>query len=126
MEKASIKTRDIIFYSKKNDAMVCVHSQTAREYAKWLEKQDWVESYETNYPLELAKFPHVNPVDIRPDYFKFQWVSDFYLRYVDGRIGIREVVKKDALLKRSVVEKLELSRRFWVALDVAEWRVIIC
>ena len=126
MEKASIKTRDIIFFSKKNGGMVCVHTQAARDYAKWLEEQEWVEGYETNYPLELDKFSHVNPVDIRPDYFQLQWVSDFYIRYADGRIGIREVVKKDALLKRAVVEKLELSRRFWAALDVADWKVILC
>ena len=125
MEKAKEKTRDIKFYSEKNQAMICVHTAAAREYAKYLETQDGVERYETNYPLELDKFSHVNPVDIRPDYFKTQWASDFFLRYADGGLGIREIVAAETLRKRSVTERLELSRRYWSALDIQDWRIVL-
>ena len=38
MERAGKKTRDIQFFSEKNGGMVCLHSPTARDYAKYLEK----------------------------------------------------------------------------------------
>ncbi len=36
MDKSGRKTRDIKFYSKKNEAMVIVHSKEARAYTKYL------------------------------------------------------------------------------------------
>ena len=44
MEKVGVKTRDIQFYSEKGGIMVKVHSKPARDYAKWLEGETWVES----------------------------------------------------------------------------------
>lgn len=125
MEKAKQRTRDIQFYSNKNEQMICVHSQRARDYAKYLETQDSVVGYETNVSLNLEQYSHINPVDIRPDYLQIQWVSDFCLKYQDGRIGIRELISEEMLRKRAAVEKLELSRRYWFALDVQEWKVIL-
>ena len=46
MEKIGQKTRNINFYSEKNGKMVCLHSRHARDYAKYLEAQSWVERYE--------------------------------------------------------------------------------
>ena len=58
MERAGKKTRDIQFFSEKNGGMVCLHSPIARDYAKYLEKQPWVESYEAGVPLEISNtFP---------------------------------------------------------------------
>ena len=34
MEREGIKTRDIRFFSQKNQQMVCVHSRQARDYVK--------------------------------------------------------------------------------------------
>ena len=45
MEKATTKAREFAFYSTKNGAMVRVHSSQARDYAKYLEAQPWVEAY---------------------------------------------------------------------------------
>ena len=125
MEKASQKSRDIKFFSEKNKAMVCVHSKEARNYAKYLEDQPWVESYETDIPLELARFPHISSVDIRPEYFTLAWVSDFCLHYADGRTGIREMISERHFEKRASIERLELSRRYWKAMDVPDWKLVI-
>ena len=38
MNKAKVKCRDIQFFSKKNNQMVCVHSREEREYARMLEE----------------------------------------------------------------------------------------
>lgn len=78
MQKGKEKTRDIKFFSEKNQTMICVHTPEAREYAKSLEEQSGIKNYETNRVLELEHFSHVNPVGIRPDYFKTVWVSDFF------------------------------------------------
>lgn len=125
MEKAKQRTRDIQFFSEKNKQMICVHSQHARNYARYLEAEDEVVEYKTNVSLDLTQYSHVNPVDIRSDYLQIQWVSDFYIKYADGRIGIRELTSEEQLRKRSVIEKLEMSRRYWSALDVNEWKVIL-
>lgn len=126
MEKAKEKTRDIKFYSEKNQTVICVHTAEARDYARYLETQDGIESYETNYPLELEKFSHVNPVGIRPDYLKTAWASDFFLRDTAGRLSIHEIVTPGMLKKQAAIERLELSRRYWSALDIHDWRIVLC
>lgn len=46
MDKARTKYRDIMFRSDKNQEVLCVHSAAAREYAKVLEADSNVVSYE--------------------------------------------------------------------------------
>lgn len=125
MERAGKKTRDIQFFSEKNGRMVCLHSPTARDYAKYLEQQPWVASYEAGPPLSEELYCHVSPVGIRGLYFKTSWVSDFLLHFADGRRGIRELVRADALQKASTVERLEFSRRYWAVTDIDEWKVVL-
>ena len=105
--------------------MVCLHSPAARDYAKYLEKQPWVESYEAGVLLSEDLYCHVSPVRIRGLYFKTGWVSDFLLHFADGRRSVRELVREDALQKASTVERLEFSRRYWAATDVDEWKVVL-
>lgn len=125
MERPGRKTRDIRFYSEKNEEIVCLHSQRARDYAKGLEQEVWVQSYEANVPLDPARFVHVPRVDIRADYFDGGWTTDFLLHRPDGRKEIRELASRDQLTKRAYLERLELSRRYWAALDVDAWKVVI-
>ena len=42
MEKAGTRTRDITYFSRKNNCPVCVHSQAARKYADRLEEDHTV------------------------------------------------------------------------------------
>lgn len=125
MEKAGVRTRDIKFFSEKNQAMVCVHSRKARDFAKWLERQPWVKGYETCVPLALDKLPHVNPVGIRKDYLTTAWTTDFVIHTADGQTAIREFVDARDFSKKSAMEKLELSRRYWAVLDIADWKLVI-
>lgn len=125
MEKAGIRTRDIQFFSEKNQAMVCVHSRRARDFAKWLEQQPWVANYETCVPLALDKFPHVNPVDIRREYLSLQWITDLLIRTADGQIAVREFADLKDFSKKAVIEKLELSRRYWAILDISDWKLVV-
>ena len=45
--------------------------------------------------------------------------------FADGRKGVRELVHREDLTKRAMVERLELSRRYWVARDIDEWKVVL-
>lgn len=125
MEKLGSKKRDIQFYSGKNGQIVRVHSSQARDYTKYLEEQGHIGSYEANYPLDISRYVHVSRTGIRTAYFETEWASDFLLRYADGRTGVRELVTQEQLQKRAVLEKLEFSRRYWAALDVADWKVVL-
>ena len=125
MRKSGVKTSDIRFFSEKNDTMLCVHTSLERDYAKWLEDQPWVERYETGVLLDASQMDHVSRVDIRSSYFDTSWASDFMVTLADGRKEIREIITLGQLRKRAVVEQLELSRRYWSALDVSDWKVVV-
>lgn len=125
MEKIGQKTRNITFYSEKNGKMICLHSRHARDYAKYLEVQSWVERYEAGLPLSQELYAHVSSVGIRGAYFQVPWASDFLIYFADGRKGIRELVAADGLRRKNIVEKLEFSRRYWSATDIDSWKVVL-
>ena len=124
MEKLGSKTRDIKFYSKKNQTMVMVHSKEARAYTKYLESMEQVASYVAGKALDAERLQMVPRVDIRGEYFETQWQTDFYLIFADGTVGIRELAAAGDLTKRAAVEKLELSRRYWSAAGVTNWKIV--
>ena len=125
MHKDKARTRDIYFFSQKSNQMMCVHSERAREHARRLEEDGGVESYEVNVQLNIDQYPYLSAVDIRASYFQTQWTSDFMVRYRDGRREIQEIVNVDDLKKRAVIEKLELSRRYWELMQVSKWCVVL-
>ncbi len=125
MEKLGQKTRNINFFSEKNGKMVCLHSRHARDYAKYLEAQPWVERYEAGAPLSQELYAHISPVWIRSAYFQVPWVSDFLIHFADGRKGVRELVTADGLRRKNIVEKLEFSRRYWASTDIDNWKVVL-
>ena len=125
MYKSGQKKRDIKFKSKKNDRVMLVHTEDARDYAKYLEDREEVVSYDVCVPLDAGALDRIDKIDIRGDYFKQQWESDFQLIYADGTYGVREVVKPGDLDKLAEVEKLELSRRYWKLLGVNDWKVVV-
>ena len=125
MERAGAKTRDINFYSEKNAKMICLHSRPARDYAKCLEGQPWVDHYDAGTPLSQELYAHISPVGIRSAYFQVPWVSDFLIYFADGRKGIRELVSASGLQRKNIVEKLEFSRRYWAATDIDDWKIVL-
>ncbi len=125
MEKLVKRTREIRFYSQKNKAMCSVHSVGAREYTKWLEAREGVRGYEVNVAWDTAFLCRVDRVDIRGSYLTTDWTSDFRLFFTDGHIGIREMVREEKLQERAVIEKLELSRRYWKAQGIEDWKVVL-
>lgn len=101
MDKAGGKRRDISFRSDKNGKVVCVHSRESREYARILETEKLVVSYETCHLLDKERYQFVSPLDIRKDYFEIEWATDFVIHYADGTMGIREIVTEAPLLSHA-------------------------
>lgn len=124
MERADTRTRDIRFFSTKNGDIVVLHSKWARDYAKWLEEQPWVQSYQASCPLDADIIGRISRASIRTDYLQTGWATDFVIRCADGHKGVRELILRQQLKKKAYVERLELSRRYWAATDT-EWMVVI-
>ena len=81
-------------------------------------------AYDACVPLELTD--QIDPWGIRPLYFKTEWTSDFCLVYADGKQAVRELVRLEDLKKQAVIERLELSRRYWIGMAKShpvEWKV---
>lgn len=126
MDKVGKKCRDISFRSEKNQKVICVHSRETREYARILESDELVVSYEACYKLDMERYQFVSPLDIRKDYFDVEWATDFVLHFTDGSIGIREIVTEAMLAKRANIEKLEFSRRYWSSSEsVKDWKTVL-
>ena len=123
MEKVGNRYRDIRFYSEKNGEMVSVHSYEAKKYAGKLENDEGVKSFKANVELEGFQ-DKISLAGIRKLYRECSWTSSFLLEKVDGGVAVREVVGADALEKRSELEKLELSRRYWTAAHVDDWSIV--
>lgn len=124
MERLGERTRDIRFYSPKNNEVVCLHSKWARDYAKWLEEQPWVQSYQAGCPLDADIISRISRAGIRTDYLQTGWATDFVIQYADGHKGVRELIRWKQLKKKAYMERLELSRRYWAVTDT-EWMVVI-
>ena len=105
--------------------MAVVHSEAARAYSKYLEERPEVASYEACKPLYGTRLNSIQKTDIRGEYFKAQWTSDFCIRFTDGTTGIRELVSASDLTRRSEVQSSAASRRYWAALGVSDWKIVI-
>jgi len=125
MRKSGRKSRDIRFRSEKNNAVMLVHSQEARSFARLLESDDTVSTYVTGKPLDPERLQMVQRVEIRGEYFQQQWETDFYILYADGSVAIREIASQSDLTKPAEIEKLELSRRFWKICGVQDWKIVL-
>ena len=81
--------------------------------------------YKCILPLDPGFMEEVSRLGIRPECFGIAWASDFWIENADGTTGIREVVSVAQLVKKSAIQKLELSRRYWKQLDVDDWKIVV-
>jgi len=126
MNKAGVKRRDIKYLSRKNGGeMYIVHSDAARSYSKKLEEDSKVVSYSVCKPLISERLAMIQKTGIRKEYFEKSWETDFYIVYSDTSVAVREITSEKALGRFSEVVKLELSRRYWKAAGVTNWKIVI-
>lgn len=115
---------DVIFTGKKVQRPMTARRRELVEYAKRLDEDLLVESYEVS--VELVDWVEsISLAGIRKSYQGHNWYTDCVITYGDGRRAVRELVKREDLTKRSEVEKLEISRRYWAHMQVDDWSVVI-
>jgi len=124
MEKAKASIRSITFFSQKNKKMLTVHSRAARMAAQFLENDSSVLCYDTDVKLPSPCVPE-EKAGLRASYLSEAWMTDFYIERLDGTHFVAEVVTPEQLTKRAVIEKLELSRRYWKRQEIQDWKIFI-
>lgn len=125
MKKAKRRQREIHFNSPKCKRIICVNDTAEKEYALKLESDEQVVSYEENVLLDKKNFNYINRVGIRTAYFGLDWKTDFLIRKVNGALAVCELVRQGDLDKVTVLEQLELSRRYWEVNGVSDWKIIL-
>jgi len=125
VRKAGKKQRDIRFRSMKNGRVMLVHTQEELSYANQLEADERVAAYEYGRELDPSKLAMVKKVDIRTEYLKWRWESDFIITFRDGTTGVREIETYKKLTMLPNIERLELSRRYWKYAGVSDWKAVI-
>ena len=124
MRRRDLKGRTIKFHSKKNDRVIVVSSELARAYCRYLEEDRSVMSYEPDYALDEYTIDTISHAEIRKDFYEKAWVTDFYIKKLGGVIAVRELVDPQKLSQLAEIEKMELSRRYWAAKGVTDWKLI--
>lgn len=130
MDKFKKNNRGIKFFSAKNGIMMIAHSENIKRYAESLEMRGDVSRYRICERLDIGVFDRIDPIDIRSEYFDCEsggslWETDIWIEYENGTRAVREIVNQYSLSKRATIEQLELSRRYWAALGVSDWRIVL-
>ena len=125
MKKAKTRQREINFSSQKCQRIICVNDSAEQEYALKLDADEQVMSYEENVSLDRKNFQYINRIGIRTAYFGIDWKTDFLIRKVNGALAVCELVKPGDLDKVTVLEQLELSRRYWEVTGVTDWKIVL-
>lgn len=123
MRKKKGSGREITFFSKKCSHTISVFGSEARVLAEKLEKDDGILKYESRVPL-IINPSEISIIGIRGLYLKEKWVSDFLVETIEGEKLIIEAVTEDKLKKKSEIEKMELSRRYWLSKGI-KWKLYI-
>ncbi len=83
-------------------------NQLMYDYSDLLEKNEEIESFETNYLIIVNGE---------------EYTSDFVARKTDGGIRVRECCSRHGL-KSSAVALLDLSRNYWLSQGVSDWGIV--
>ena len=124
MERMDARVRDISFRSQKNECIVTVHSSIARKLAAEFESDENIIRYHTDVPVHYED-GCIDTTGIRTSYLDDRWKSDFMVERVDGSLEIYEVTSPFLLTKKAIIEKYELSRRYWNSQNINGWTLCI-
>ncbi len=123
VKKKNANTREITFYSQKCKSVVSVFGKAAKSLADKLENDENILHYTSKIAFE-TNASGIPIIGIRQSYIKEQWLSDFSVELIDGAIYIIEAIDAEDLKKKSEVEKLELSRRYWNSKGI-KWKLYV-
>lgn len=124
MRNANKITMEIRFVSKKDGLVKLVSNRDELKFAQQLDEDDTVVRYQTSVPMENWT-ARTYSTGIRKTYRETKWLTSFIVEYTDGTKAAYEVIREYHLEKRAEVEKLEISRRYWTAVGMDKWKMIL-
>lgn len=109
-----------ISLEKNRDVCRC-YDKLMEAYARQLATDENVSEFAMNIPLsfERTTLPDDLPSPARSH------TTDFYIKWRDGTIAIREAVFRHHLPRPSTAEKLQLSKIYWERKGVSDWGIVI-
>lgn len=125
MDFAHKETREIRYYSTKNNQTMTVHTEPAKAYADSLEKNFEVKSYKTCELLDIEQYTQIPTIGLRKSILQGTWTTDFVIHLQDGNTAIRELSYRRDFLRMMNLQKLEFSRRYWASLGIMDWKIIL-
>lgn len=124
MVKKDEKKRTITFFSQKNKKVMTVRSEYAKQYALQLENDESVVGYETSIPVDSPQ-DKIDLTGFRRNAVTGDWLSDFMVIYSNTQTIVEVVDEEQLEKKRSCSERLELSRRYWKAVGMLNWKIVV-
>ena len=99
-----------IHFKKAVGGSCRLYSSLQRKFAERLDKDEKVESFETNHVLEDLSIDGV-------------YTSDFLVKYKDGNAKVFECVLRRHILKPQTVKLLTISRNHWLSRGL-KWGIV--
>lgn len=125
MEYANKPTREIRYFSAKNNREMIVHTEPAKDYAELLENNIDVASYETCKLLDINQYDNIPTLEMRTELFGKTWTSDFVIYMKNGEVSVRELCYRQNFLRKMNLQRLEFSRRYWQGLGIDDWKIVL-
>ena len=111
MRRKTPKTRCTKLKPEKSKDVVHLYDPLMVAYAKKLENDPNIVSFECNVPLD----------GIEDDKF----ATDFLCKTADGEFIVRECCFRDKLLLPRMIHLLSASRDYWMERGVTDWGIVV-
>jgi len=93
---------------------ICVsYNELQTKFAKRLEEDETVVSFECNVPIEDEKLADG------------VYTTDFVIHTANGDIAVRECVFRKNIMKMKTAKLLDVSREHWLVKGVKDWGIVI-
>ena len=111
MRKTNFKGRCTKRNLSKCNGICRTYDNLQTKYAEMLEADESIEFFRCNVCLEDGE--------------DNQYMTDFVATKTDGRIMVRECVRRKSLSKPMTAKLLDLSRHYWLSRGVTDWGIVV-
>ena len=120
MRKKRQKNRCTKIRLAKCKELCKAYDKIQEAHARELSIHPMVEEFSMNVPLDFEGTEL--PAGKQPP--TEEHTTDFVIRRKDGAMAIREAVFQRQLERSGVVELLQLSKAYWAAKGIADWKIV--
>ncbi len=114
MRKTSNHSEKCEKISLKKCVGICkTYNELQTKFAKRLEEDENVVSFECNVPIEDEKLSDG------------VYTTDFVIHTANGDVAVRECVFRKNIMKMKTAKLLDVSREYWLVKGVKDWGIVI-